>query len=196
MNYTFLYVIFLFFSLIYRYIKRSAAKTDGSRGVIYSKSIYNIQFLLYLVFFAGYAIEYFFCNREVNLIVSSMGFILYLSAIFTRELVIKSLGKYWSHYIEIKEDHKLIKQGLYNYVRHPHLLCLLVEMTGLALIPNSYYSLILTWVVYFPITLLRIHLEEKALIEKFGEEYLEYKREVYALLPLKKMKLIRKRGLI
>lgn len=183
---TLLYVGFLFLSLTYRQLRRYVTKNNGERGIIYSKTIYNIQFLLYIILFLGCAIEYFLCNRRINLVISCSGLIMYLFAIIFREWVISWLGKYWSHYIEIKKEHRLIKEGPYKYMRHPHLLCLLVEMTGLALIPNSYYSLLLIWTVYFPITYWRIHLEEKALIEKFGKEYLEYKNKVYALLPLKK----------
>ncbi|MDI6703187.1 MAG: isoprenylcysteine carboxylmethyltransferase family protein [bacterium] len=195
MNFTLFYIAFLFLSLIYRQMRRSAtSRNKEEKGVIYSKSIYPIQFILYMVLFIGCAIEYLLFRRRVNLAICSTGFIMYFFGIFNREWVIKSLGKYWSHYIEIKKDHRLIKEGPYRYVRHPHLLCLLIEMTGLALIPNSYYSLLLIWLIYLPITLWRIYLEEKALIEKFGKEYIEYKKEVYALLPLNFIKGVLAKG--
>lgn len=188
--FTFGYILFLLVATIYRIYRRSVTKSSGSKkkGVVYAKPICGIQVTFYTLIVLGCIIEYFFIERRINLLVSVFGLSLYLFGIFGREYVIKALGEYWSVDIEIKEDHRIIKDGPYRYMRHPHLALLQLELTGLALIPNSYYSLLTVWLIYFPLTLYRIHLEEKALIGRFGKEYLDYKKEVYALLPIKKVK--------
>lgn len=185
------YIIFLFLAGFYRIGKLFIYKyknNGAAAGINYGKSIYRLQLLLYILIYISCALEYFLIMREINLIVVAVGLGIYLFGITFRERAVKSLGKYWSVYIEIKEDHRLIKEGPYRYMRHPNLFCLLLEVNGLALIPNSYYSLLFIWLAYFPLTLYRIYLEEKALIEKFNQAYLDYKREVFALLPLKRVK--------
>lgn len=100
----------------------------------------------------------------------------------------KTLGKWMSQDIKITENHKLIKEGPYRYMRHPLTLCIIIETFGLTLIPNSYYSFLFTLLVFLPYSIFRIYAEEKALIEKFGKPYLDYKKEVYALLPLRRVR--------
>lgn len=187
MNFTVVYISFLIISLIYRLSRIAKTHADKrEEGKIYVKSIYSIMFVLYLLILVGTIIEYFICNRNINLFISGVGFFLYVSVIPIRDWAIKSLDEYMSEHIEIKEDHRLVKNGPYKYLRHPLFLCLLLEIVGVALIPNSYYSLIAVLVLYLPLIFIRMHLEERALIEKCGQEYLDYKKEVYALIPLKK----------
>jgi len=144
------------------------------------------MFLLYFMVMISAIMEYFLLDRSINLVISGVGFLMYVSVIPVREWAIRSLGKFMSEHIEIKKGHKLVKEGPYKYLRHPLLLCLLIEVVGITLIPNSYYSLAGTLIVCFPLTFIRMYLEERVLIEKLGQEYLDYKKEVYALLPLKK----------
>ena len=39
---------------------------------------------------------------------------------FGRQWAFNSLGKYWSVDIEIRDNHELIKNGPYKYMRHPN----------------------------------------------------------------------------
>lgn len=189
MKFTLFYILFLIFSTIYRISRNIATrgKITSNQKISY-RHILTIQMILYFGIVVGSAVEYFSIGRQINLFLSFLGFAMYLIAIFIRGWAIKSLGKYWSVYITIKEDHKLIKDGPFKYVRHPNLLCLLIELCGLCFIPNAYYSFALLWIIYFPLTLYRIRVEERTLIEKLGEEYINYKKEVYALLPYLKRK--------
>lgn len=185
MNFTIVYISFLIISLIYRLGRVVKTHIDKrEEGKIYAKPIYGIMFILYLLILVGTIIEYFICNRNINLFISVTGFFFYVSVIPIRDWAIRSLDEHMSEHIEIKESHKLVKNGPYKHLRHPLFLCLLLEMVGVALIPNSYYSLIAVLVLYFPLVFIRMHLEEMALIEKCGQEYLDYKEEVPALIPL------------
>jgi len=156
------------------------------RGKIYAKWTLKALFISYILIIMATVVEYFICRREINFYVTILGFALYLFGLLGREKPVKVLGKYWSPHIEVRETQTLIKKGIYKYMRHPYYFFFLFEIGGFPLIPNSYYSFILTILLYFPLLLIRIHYEEKALISKFGQEYLDYKKEVYGLLPLKK----------
>ena len=93
------------------------------------------------------------------------------------------LGKYWSSMPAIKMDHKLIRTGPYNLVRHPIYTGILFGIAGTAIIigePLGLIAFILILVVY----LWKIRMEEKYLQEEFGEDYVRYKKEVPALIPL------------
>ncbi len=78
---------------------------------------------------------------------------------------------------------KLITTGPYAYVRNPMLLgvflCLGAESILFQSWPLFYYLLIFIGInmLYFPLS------EEKGLYKKYGEEYLEYKRNVPRFIP-------------
>lgn len=78
---------------------------------------------------------------------------------------------------------KLIITGPYAYVRNPMLLGVFLFLGGECLMfqcwPLFYYLLIFIGIntVYFPLS------EEKGLYKRYGEEYLEYKRNVPRFLP-------------
>lgn len=78
---------------------------------------------------------------------------------------------------------KLITTGPYAYVRNPMLLgvflCLGAESILFQSLPLFYYLLIFIGInmLYFPLS------EEKGLYKKYGEEYLEYKRNVPRFIP-------------
>lgn len=188
MNFTPFYIAFLVISSGFR-IFQNRAKQNREGGTVYFKPIFSLQFWLYVLMLIFSLVEFFLVGRRMNLFISLSGLIFYLAGIIGREWVIKTLGRYWSVDIRIREDHKLIKEGPYGYVRHPNLVCLFLEANGLCLIPNSYYALIFVWTIYLASILIRIQLEEKALIEKLGQEYIDYKKEVFGLLPIRHGKL-------
>jgi len=189
MNFTVVYVGFIIMVCIYRIRRLSKSYAHREEPSEVRKSFsFAIMLSLYLLIFIGSIMEYFFISygQDLNLILSGIGFLLYVSAIPVRGKALKSLGRNVSPDVEIKESHQLIKDGLYRYIRHPLALCVTLELVGFTLVSNSYYSLTGVILIFLPFMAYRIKMEEKALIEKFGQDYLDYKKEVPAILPLKR----------
>jgi len=130
--------------------------------------------------------EYFLIPRRINLWISGIGLGIVAVRIWLKWWAMLTLREYWSVHIEIRESHKLIKDGPYRYLRHPAYLSNLMEYLGIPLIANAYYTLIGVFLIYVPFNLIRLHLEEKELIRKFGEEYEDYRKKVPALFPIRK----------
>lgn len=112
-----------------------------------------------------------------------LGVIFIVVGIVFRYIIIKSLGKYFTVDVTIREDHKIKKEGFYKYLRHPSYAFSLLTSLGLGLYLNNWLSLFLAFVPTFIAFSYRIKVEEKALIEQFGEEYLEYRRKTKKLIP-------------
>lgn len=70
---------------------------------------------------------------------------------------------------------KLVTAGIYSKIRHPVYLFGLTFLLGIILATQNFW-LIIPWAAIIPMQLRRIRKEEKVLAEKFGEEYLEYKK--------------------
>jgi protein-S-isoprenylcysteine O-methyltransferase Ste14 len=76
----------------------------------------------------------------------------------------------------------LLKDGVYGTVRHPRYLSAGLAVVANALITNhaGIYVLIL---LLFPAGFVMLAFEERELVDRFGEEYRQYQREVPRVLP-------------
>ncbi|MFH1369046.1 MAG: isoprenylcysteine carboxylmethyltransferase family protein [Elusimicrobiota bacterium] len=154
------------------------------KGDVSAGWITKVIFLFYILVFLTPSAEIFIIKREINYYISAAALIVYFTGMFFWLWAIKTLNQYWSIEIEIRDEHPLIKSGPYRYFRHPHYLFIFCELFGLPLIANAYYSLILMAMIFIPLIVLRIIYEEKALINKFGDKYREYQKEVWGLFPI------------
>ena len=82
---------------------------------------------------------------------------------------------------------RLLKEGPYGIVRHPLYALTMVNQVS---IPATALSLegFLAFLACLPLWYILIKLEEKELIEYWGEEYLSYMREVPAVVPIPRRK--------
>ncbi|MGG5209339.1 methyltransferase family protein [Chryseobacterium sp. MIQD13] len=103
--------------------------------------------------------------------------------IIFRFIIIRSLGKYFTVDVTIKQDHKIKKEGFYKYMRHPSYAFSLLTSLGLGIYLNNWISLILAFLPPFLAFIYRIKIEEQALVEQFGEEYTEYRKKTKKLIP-------------
>lgn len=95
------------------------------------------------------------------------------------------LGPFWSPGLEIKEGHRLIMTGVFQWVRHPMYAALLaIALAQIFLLQNWIVGpafLVLAIPFYFH----RVQREERQLIRHFGEGYRAYMSQTNALFPKK-----------
>jgi len=92
------------------------------------------------------------------------------------------LGRNWSGMVTIKEDHTLVRHGPYRLARHPIYTGLSFTLLGSALVFGELHCLIGAALAFFEWKRKSL-IEERFMIEEFGRDYLEYRREVKALIP-------------
>ena len=110
------------------------------------------------------------------------GMIILVSAIIINQLAIRTLKGLFDR-ITIKPNHHLVTTGIYRQVRHPVYLSYVLLLVGYCMILQSFVSLVLT-VVSCTIWLEnRINIEEKMLVEKFGDRYQAYQRKTRKIIP-------------
>jgi protein-S-isoprenylcysteine O-methyltransferase Ste14 len=99
-----------------------------------------------------------------------------------RLLALQKLGKQFSAYVTLQEEHELVQSGIYGIVRHPLYLSLLLAGPGFALIFRS----LLVWPI-LALTLAfittRIRQEERLLAAEFGAAFYQYRNRTWTLLP-------------
>ena len=93
-----------------------------------------------------------------------------------------SLGANWSGMVTLKQNHELIRKGLYRWIRHPIYTGILLGFIGTALIESH----ALGW-LGFAILLLSFYFkarrEENFLKQEFGEGFEEHLRRTGMFLP-------------
>ncbi len=112
----------------------------------------------------------------------------WLCALFSfsiRRRAIAALGKFWSLHVEIRDNHQFVRSGPFRWVRHPTYFSMVLELVCAGLILNAWFSLCLAALIFVPALLVRLKLEETALVEKFGAAYQAYQRETPAIFPYK-----------
>ena len=93
-----------------------------------------------------------------------------------------SLGANWSGMVTLKQNHELIRKGLYRWIRHPIYTGILLGFIGTALIRSHARG----W-LGFAILLLSFYFkarrEENFLKQEFGEGFEEHLRQTGMFLP-------------
>jgi protein-S-isoprenylcysteine O-methyltransferase Ste14 len=100
-----------------------------------------------------------------------------------RVAAIVTLGRAFSVNVAIREGQRVMKDGLYGLVRHPSYTGLVIIFVALGLGERNYFSLAIMTVCPTAALLYRIHVEEAALREHFGAEYVAYCAETKRLVP-------------
>jgi len=94
-----------------------------------------------------------------------------------------ALGRYWSAQLQLRAGHRLITDGPYSRVRHPMYSAVLGWVAGLGLLVANWFVVVFVMIAAI-ILIRRIPREEKMMLERFGDEYKEYKKRTGRFLPL------------
>jgi protein-S-isoprenylcysteine O-methyltransferase Ste14 len=94
----------------------------------------------------------------------------------------RSIGSGITPTVATRTVHKLVKTGPYRYIRHPLYSIGTAFFLSLALISDNWFFGVMA-VLAFILLAIRLPNEEAHLIEKFGDEYREYRKTTGAFLP-------------
>jgi len=111
------------------------------------------------------------------------GIVLIWAGILFRFWSIQTLGNFFSTRLIIQESHELITTGPYKYLRNPSYTGALTTFIGFGFGIGNWLS---TAVLLFTALITyawRIRVEDKMLLERFGQTYEDYKKRTWALIP-------------
>ena len=94
----------------------------------------------------------------------------------------RHLGANWSATVTLKQGHSLIRSGPYRHVRHPIYTGRLLAFAGSALALAQWRGLLALLLVTGSLWL-KLRREERWLLQHFGDDYAEYRKTSWALLP-------------
>ena len=116
-------------------------------------------------------------------ILTLAGVVIFVAGLAIRWYAIVHLGRFFSVNVAIAADHRLIDTGPYRFIRHPSYTGALMAFSGLALCLTNWASLLAMVLPIFLVFLWRMHVEEDALLEAFGDRYRDYMIRTERLIP-------------
>ena len=103
-----------------------------------------------------------------------------------RAWAVVTLRERYTRTLMTHAEHAFERRGPYRRVRHPGYLGSLLCLNGIAMASGSAVVLLASLAATVAAYAYRIRVEDEMLVRTFGEPYAAYKREVNALLPLKR----------
>lgn len=111
------------------------------------------------------------------------GAILFVASLWLFRRSHKDLGRQWSASLEIREEHRVVRNGVYRMIRHPMYASFwLWALAQAFLLPNlvgALSGLLFVGVLFFA----RVRHEEQMLLEALGDDYRVYMAETKRIVP-------------
>ena len=159
-------------------------KRDTLRGAVKEHLTLLLFVLVGMFMVVGSIIEYWLRGHTISWPLFIAGWACAIASFAIRRSAIAALGKFWSLHVEIRDSHQFVQNGPFRFVRHPTYFSMILELLSMALLLNALWMTLVIPLLFFPVLIARIRMEEAALIEKFGDAYKKYQQTVPALLPL------------
>jgi len=115
--------------------------------------------------------------------ISVFGLLLGIIGLIIRYIAFTTLGRFFTRTLRESDDHILITNGIYKYIRHPGYLSDFLIFIGAALAMSNLIPILVIPVTFALAYTYRIRVEEKMLLKIFGEQYSDYQKTSKRLIP-------------
>ena len=93
------------------------------------------------------------------------------------------LGQNWTPTLGIRDEHSLVTEGVYKYIRHPMYAAHWLWAIAQVLMLHNWIAGYSFLIVVVPFYLMRVNNEEQMMIRQFGEEYRAYMKRTGRMIP-------------
>jgi len=168
----------MIFSIRARILKRKQPKRQHSdRG-----SFFLIVFGMYMFVF----IEIFLSIGKIGLLpewTKYIGYLLMAFGMIVRYSAIVQLGRFFSPVVGIVSDQEIINTGWYRLIRHPSYTGGWLTPVGVGLVAHTWIGTLICAIGLLLVYGYRIRVEERALIDHFGDKYIQYRKQTKKIFP-------------
>lgn len=174
MKHSFLLLLVLFgFTAFLRIIELIFAKKNKkfhlkeNKCLYYKEPYYPAFIVLHGSFLLLTPLEVYYLQRKFHLWIGIFSFLVYLLCLILRFHILKVLKDRWNTEIIYDLDKNfIVTSGIYQYIRHPNYLVVILEIFSLSLFHSAWISLVVFSVLnLFLLLKFRIPTEEKLLFQ-------------------------------
>jgi protein-S-isoprenylcysteine O-methyltransferase Ste14 len=182
--------VFLFFIVFYLWAASEVFNTFSFRRSRHTSSAPHLDrgsyWIILLIVWGSIIVS--FLARVLNLGVfhnnlQYLGLALAAFGVAFRQWAVLSLGRFFTVAVTVVADQTLVKRGPYHWLRHPAYSGSMATLVGLPLSLGTWVGVLLVLVLSLVGYLYRVRIEEKAMLEFFGEEYRDYMQHTWRLFP-------------
>lgn len=112
-----------------------------------------------------------------------LGLVIAIAALVLFHLTHRALGRNWSVSLDVREDHRLVTDGIYRRVRHPMYSAFWLWGVAQALLLPNWVAGVAGLVGFGILFFGRIAREEQMMLETFGEGYRLYMARTGRIFP-------------
>ena len=164
-------------------MREVSAKRETVPGKTQEKLTFNLFMLCGVAIVVAGIAEYLRFGRELWWPTFVVGLPMSIASFAIRRSAIRALGRFWSLHVEMREGHEFVQTGPFARARHPVYFSMILELLGIGLVLNAWFTLAGVFAIFIPTMLTRVRIEERALVEKFGDAYRAYMETTPAIIP-------------
>lgn len=112
-----------------------------------------------------------------------LGLVFAIASLVMFRLTHRALGRNWSISLELRQNHRLITEGVYRHMRHPMYTAFWLWAVAQALLLPNWFAGLAGIVGFGALFFGRIAREERMMMESFGDEYRAYMQRTYRIIP-------------
>jgi len=123
-------------------------------------------------------------NSQFATLIRILGLIIFQASVILFTWVHKVMRTNWTPVVCLRKDHTLVTEGPFQIVRHPMYLSIFLMEVGMGLMSWNWLLFIFGCSSFMPFIFSRIPIEDKLLLETFGNQFTKYSTSVkYAIIP-------------
>jgi protein-S-isoprenylcysteine O-methyltransferase Ste14 len=112
-----------------------------------------------------------------------VGTIVYAGGLWLFRRSHKDLGKNWSITLEIRDQHRVVSNGVYAKIRHPMYTAFWLMAVGQVFLLPNWFAGAAGLVGFGILFFLRVDKEEHMMLRTFGEDYRAYMARTKRIIP-------------
>jgi protein-S-isoprenylcysteine O-methyltransferase Ste14 len=149
-------------------------------------SFYVVVFTAVLGIGAAFALAHSVQSAGINVArwpIFIIGLAIVILAMALRRWAVLTLGQFFTVQVQVRSGQTVVDTGPYRWVRHPSYTAITMSFVGIGVALENWLSLLVLIVVPTIGLVIRIRVEERALLEALGEPYREFSATRARLIP-------------
>ncbi|HEV7981478.1 MAG TPA: protein-S-isoprenylcysteine O-methyltransferase [Xanthobacteraceae bacterium] len=124
-----------------------------------------------------------FADHPFQPVLAWLGVLVLVSALLLFFHTHRRLGRFWSVTLEIRQNHGLVTDGIYRFVRHPMYSAYFLWALSQALLLPNWIAGPAGLVGFGTLFAFRVRREERMMLAAFGDAYAEYAARTKRIIP-------------
>jgi protein-S-isoprenylcysteine O-methyltransferase Ste14 len=124
-----------------------------------------------------------FADHPFRPVLAWLGVLVLVSALLLFFHTHRRLGRFWSVTLEIRQNHGLVTDGIYRFVRHPMYSAYFLWALSQALLLPNWIAGPAGLVGFGTLFAFRVRREERMMLAAFGDSYAEYAARTKRIIP-------------